>query len=289
MRRLRRIWSALRGTPPPAPRIHRVAPPAVSPSTRQTLFPGRGAVIIGAGPNIGLGIAQELAREGASLLLTNASAADLEMVSSPLQAEGVLPLTLVSDVREAGAADALLDMIEHQRFPFDLLVLNAGIHSVDRPPTAEEALEVFHTNTVAPVMLARRAATCMRHRSPPGSIVFINSIHSGIVRGDAYYSASKAALKMATRELALELAPLGIRVNSIAPGWVATAPEGGAVPHRLTPLYQTSTTPEAIGRAVVFLASHAWSPHTTGAMLTVDGGASLVGYATPSLPPLPEP
>lgn len=244
---------------------------------------------MGAGPNIGLGVARELAREGASLLLTNSSAADLEFVSSRLHAEGVHPLTLVSDVRDAGAADALLTMIENQDFPFDILVLNAGIHSSDRPPTAEEALEVFHTNTVAPVMLARRAATLMRHRSPPGSIVVINSIHASVVHGDAWYSASKAALKMATEELALEFAPLGIRINSIAPGWVAAEPESGAVPHRLTPLYQTSTTPEAIGRAVVFLASHAWSPHTTGALLTVDGGASLVGYATPRPPPIPEP
>lgn len=267
----------------------RAGPPALAGVPRRRLLEGRGAVIVGAGPNIGLGIARELAREGAQLLLTNSSEIDLDSVVARLRFEGADPMTLLSDVCDTSADERLVDRLDRDGFPLDLLVLNAGSHAASLPPTREDALRVLHTNLVGPVMIARRAVELLRRRSPPGAVVIISSIHAKIVRGDAFYSASKAALEMAVQELALEVAPLGIRVNSIAPGWVAAAPDDGPVPHRLTPLYQTSTSPAAIGRAVVFLASPELSPHTTGAVLTVDGGASLVGYATPPLPPLPEP
>ena len=94
--------------------------------------------------------------------------------------------------------------------------------------------------------------------------------------GDALYSASKAAVGMVVRELAAELASARIRVNAIAPGWVASGDDGGPVAHRLTPLYKTSIPPAFIGKAAVFLAADSLSGHTTGSVLTVDGGASLL-------------
>lgn len=284
MTSLRRIWHALHGQPGPPVPTPRKGPPVRSAAPGRGLLEGRGAVVVGAGPNIGLGIARELAREGARLLLTNSSEADLDEVVDRLRSEGAEPLKLLSDVCDPSAAERLVDRLDRDAFPLDLLVLNAGIHASSVPATHEDGLRVLNTNLVGPLMLARRAVELLRRQSPPGAIVFINSIHARVVRGEVFYSASKAALEMAVKEFALEVAPLGIRINSVAPGWVAAGPDDDPVPHRLTPLYQTSMSAAAIGRAVVFLASPELSPHTTGAFLTVDGGASLIGYATPPLP-----
>ena len=118
----------------------------------------------------------------------------------------------------------------------------------------------------------------MIQRETKGSILFITSIHQWAVARWPAYSSSKAALGMAIKELALDLAPHGIRVNGIAPGWVETDEYGELVHDPYTPLYHKTIDPCYIGRGAVFLASEYFSQHTTGSVLKIDGGLSLFNH-----------
>jgi NAD(P)-dependent dehydrogenase (short-subunit alcohol dehydrogenase family) len=95
---------------------------------------------------------------------------------------------------------------------------------------------------------------------------------------DEFYSASKAALGMIIKELAIELAPHNIRVNGIAPGNIKEDEKGNTIPHRYTPLYGSSINPCYIGRAAVYLSSDYYSRYTTGTVIKIDGGLSLYNH-----------
>jgi NAD(P)-dependent dehydrogenase (short-subunit alcohol dehydrogenase family) len=111
-----------------------------------------------------------------------------------------------------------------------------------------------------------------------GSITFISSIHQWVVMRDAAYSSSKAALGMLIKELAISLAPHKIRVNGIAPGYVAENEQGESISDRYAPLYKSSIGPCYIGRAAVYLASEYFSKFTTGTVLKIDAGLSLYNH-----------
>lgn len=274
---LRTIFAS--GEPSPAEPSGPVRAPASTPSpSAEGRFRGQSAVIVGAGPNIGLAIARELASEGASLLLTNNASTALEAVVTALHSEGWNARSMVTDVSDPDSVPNLLRTLDAADITPDLLVLNAGMHSARWTAPREEMDRVFSTNLLGPMDLARRVAERMQDRRVQGSIVFVSSIHSSSILGDWSYTGSKAALEMMCRELALHLAPSGIRVNAVAPGWVALGPDGSPRPHRHTPLYRSSVPPACIGKAVSFLADSALSGYTTGTTLTVDGGLSLVNY-----------
>ena len=114
----------------------------------------------------------------------------------------------------------------------------------------------------------------------PGSILFITSIHQSVPSQWISYSSSKAALRMIIKELAMDLAKHGIRVNGIAPGWVAEDKHGNTRNFSYAPLYGSSINPCYIGRAAVYLSSEYFSKFTTGTVITVDAGLSLHSYLT---------
>jgi NAD(P)-dependent dehydrogenase (short-subunit alcohol dehydrogenase family) len=118
----------------------------------------------------------------------------------------------------------------------------------------------------------------MTGNNTSGSIIFLTSIHENIIRHIPSYSASKAALGMIVKELAFELAPHGIRVNGIAPGWVAENEKGGTFDHKAVPLYQSSINPRYIGRAALYLASDYFSKYTTGSIIKIDAGSTLYNF-----------
>lgn len=122
-----------------------------------------------------------------------------------------------------------------------------------------------------------------------GCILFLSTIHQWSYKGDVSYSASKAAVGAIINELALKLAPHGIRVNGLAPGLVRLDEMGSPCPHIPTPLHQTAVHPQYIGRAAVYLASDYFSHCTTGTLLKIDAGLSLVNYVSMLPPPLPPP
>lgn len=277
VRKLREwLLGAPHGANPPAGaavRAQQIPRPATD---SRALLDGRSALIVGAGTNIGLGIAREFAVEGATLWITNAIQEELDKVTGALRADGIDSFALRSDVTAAGSEDVLVAELERQGVTPDILVLNVGVRAAPGEPDVAEMERVFRTNVIAPLHLARRMAARMRGAGRGGSIVFVSSIHQWSLFGDALYSGSKAAVGMAVRELAAEFASARIRVNAIAPGWVAAAADGTPLPDRLAPLYKTAIPPAFVGKAAVFLAADSLSGHTTGTVLTVDGGASLL-------------
>lgn len=236
-------------------------------------------VVTGAAGVIGTWISQAFARDGAALLLTDRRAKDLEELAVEVGQHGGQVDTVQADLgQEQGVADLLAAVRQLWGSP-DVLVNNAGIypHGAILETDVSDVRSIFEINVMAPFVLTRGVAEMMVAKEVKGSIVNIGSGAGDTpATGGAPYSASKAALHMFTRAFALELAPFGIRVNTVSPGF---AP-GSEVSHlddeyvtRMTstiPLGRTSGPGDA-PEAVLFLCSSKAS-FITGANLAVDGG-----------------
>jgi len=266
---------------------YRPAPPAPLPAG-SGLLAGRTALITGAGRNIGRAIALEMARHGANVLFTDIdapaiAALEAELADTPVRVRGFR-----SDISRPQDIEALCARLESDGERVDILVHNAAAQfatTTFKDHGMREWRAALETNLIGPVHLSKRIARHMMRHRLAGCIVFISSIHQWTVRRHAHYSASKAAVGMYIKELALDLAPYDIRVNGIAPGWVATGADARVLRHRYTPLYHQSIHPTHIGRAVVMLASDHYSRCTTGTVLTVDGGLSLYNHVVDGNPP----
>jgi NAD(P)-dependent dehydrogenase (short-subunit alcohol dehydrogenase family) len=192
------------------------------------------------------------------------------------------------DLREAHGIPALVARIEDEVGPLDILVNNAGIWR-ETPSLglgAEDWQAVMAANLTAPVLLATAVARGMAGRGY-GRIVNITSIHGRFaVEGALAYAAAKGGLEQATRNLAVDLAPHGILVNAIAPGFISTrlsVAEG--VHERETDWFQAvyvehgklplrrHAEPEEVATSVVWLASER-NTYITGQVIGVDGGLS---------------
>jgi 3-oxoacyl-[acyl-carrier protein] reductase len=244
---------------------------------------GRVAVITGASKGIGAAIAEQLAREGAAVVVNYASsAAQAEAVVKKIQAAGGKAKAVRADVSKREEAKNLIAAAVAEFGKLDILVNNAGTYEF--VPLAEVTEEHFdHTFNldVKGVLFATQAAA-NAFDGNGGSVVNISSLAS--IAGAAtasVYSAAKAAVDSMTRTLAAELGPKKIRVNSVLPGLVET--EGTAnmknfeqfrdmmIPR--TPLGRVGT-PNDIAGVVAFLVSDdaAW---ITGQMIQAAGGLSL--------------
>jgi NAD(P)-dependent dehydrogenase (short-subunit alcohol dehydrogenase family) len=160
------------------------------------------------------------------------------------------------------------------------LVNSVGIHgqrSAEFNPLDLQLIrDVFETNLFGPLQLTYSISQTMIEHQIQGSILFLSSIHQDLTFQDIAYSSSKAAIAMTIQELALKLAPSGIRVNGIAPGWTKEQENGDLYYHKSSPLRQSSINPEYIGRAAVYLSADYFSYFTTGTILKVDNGFSLL-------------
>ncbi len=233
-------------------------------------FVDQRVLVTGGGTGIGLAIAQRFIDEGASVTITGRREETLSAVGLPYL---VCDITVESD--RARLVDALPDV--------DVVVNNAGIFSDDWTLNASVHVD-------APFALARMYEQSLITRS--GSIINIASVGGLVaVPNAAAYSASKAALIMMTRSLAVDLGPRGVRVNAVSPGWVRTPMadeemsvimqrdgvdlEGAyAIATRNLPLRRPSR-PEEIAGVVAFLAS-ADASFITGSNIVVDGGSLVV-------------
>jgi len=232
---------------------------------------GRRALVTGGSRGIGAAIVARLAAAGAAVTW-NGRAAD--EARAPQGGTAVAAdLTRAADRRrlvERAAGDAGLD----------ILVNNAGIFAAGGIETLDlaSARRLFELDFWVPLELARLALPSLRARR--GTIVNLSSVNAVLAQpGALAYCAAKAALEMATRCLASELAPAGIRVNAVAPGPVPTrllddALEGRdpAVLEPYVPLGRLGA-PADVAEAVAWLASDA-SAWVTGQVLRVDGGMS---------------
>ncbi|MGD2052095.1 MAG: SDR family oxidoreductase [Acidimicrobiia bacterium] len=237
---------------------------------------GRHILVTGGAGVLGRGIVRVLAEAGAAVTVTDLDQDALDrLVADEAQAAGRVTGT-VSDVRDPDAIAALLDGLDP---PLDGLVNNVGIDPYPREPAdldPDTMRTVYETNVLGPLTLTRDALARFRERETPASIVFITSIHHEILRRQPGYSTTKAALTMAMRELALDAAPAGIRVNAVAPGHVALGRRGRPIYSRGAPLGEVSLHPVEVGKAVWFLLNDDLSAGITGTTLTIDRGMSLV-------------
>jgi NAD(P)-dependent dehydrogenase (short-subunit alcohol dehydrogenase family) len=247
------------------------------PRTPSFRLDGRRALITGAGRGIGLAAAAALAEAGAAVTLAARSSAEIESAAAAIRAEGGLAEALAIDVTDIEAMRAVLAA----RPPFHILVNNAG---TNRPApvtevTPEDFDAVLGLNLRATFFVAQAVARGLIAAGAQGSIINISS-QMGHVGGPrrSVYCASKAAMEGMTKAMALDLAPHGIRVNTLCPTFIETPMTR---PFFADESFRTSVLSRIkLGRlgqvedlmgAILFLAGDA-SALMTGAPLIVDGG-----------------
>jgi len=249
-------------------------------SVAPRLLEGRLALITGAGQGNGRALALGLAQAGARVIATDVNAASVEETARLVRAEGGEASPFVLDVTESSACEALAARVGREIGHIDLLVNNAGIIIRDNMSSPNAAANWRKTldvnlNGTFNVTLAWLPAI----KQTKGSIINISSIAAYAGQGMSLgYSPSKGAIKMFTQSLAQELAPLGVRVNALAPGVIETPMTAVTRenPERLQsfmnriPMGRLGQPEDLVG-PVIFLASD-MSRYVTGVTLAVDGG-----------------
>jgi NAD(P)-dependent dehydrogenase (short-subunit alcohol dehydrogenase family) len=244
---------------------------------------GKVAVVTGGNRGLGRAFAHALGEAGASVAILARNASRNEEVVGELAAKGITAAAFEGDVaRRADIERAAGEIVE--RFGrVDVLINNAGtcIHRPALEVTEEEWHQVIDINLTG-VWNGCQVFGRGMVDAGGGVIVNVGSMSADIVNRPQWqpaYNASKAAVHHLTRSLAAEWAPLGVRVNAVAPGYVVT---------EMTPIerpefqrywiddapQQRAASPEEIAPSVVFLASPA-SSYMTGSILTIDGGYSV--------------
>ncbi|CAN5709871.1 glucose 1-dehydrogenase [soil metagenome] len=245
-------------------------------------FTGKTALVTGSTQGIGAAVAMKLATEGADVAI-NGRRPDGEPhdLTERIRALGRKAVYLAADVGQVAAATGLVEQAVQALGGLDILVNNAGLERrADFWDVTEADYDLVMDTNVKGMFFATQAF--VRHRravSLPGSVVNLSSVHEAIAFPHfAAYCASKGALLMLTRNLAGELAPLGIRINNVAPGAIATpinakllaSPQQVNALEAKIPLGRMGT-PDDVAGVIAFLASDE-AAYVTGSTYFVDGG-----------------
>src|SRR4051812_12745451 len=240
------------------------------------------AIVTGGGSGIGFAIAEKLVQQHVHTIIVGR---DKEKLSAAKEKLGALCEPMQCDLNDLKTIPSLVKAIMDSHGKIDIMVNNAGINMKKEftEVSDEDFQKIILTNVSAVFALSREVVKCMLEKNTGGSIINISSMASqyGIPKVIAY-TASKSAIEGMTRAMATELSPKGIRVNCIAPGFIATEMSAKALnndPERRskalgrTPMGELGQ-PSDIGEAALFLASDA-SKYITGVVLPVDGGNSI--------------
>ena len=243
---------------------------------------GKSAIVTGAASGMGAAEGRLFAREGARVILADVLDDLGEAVAAEIRAAGGEALYARADVSAEADWEALIAAAEERHGGLDVLVNNAGLSSTsEADPASTEGWErIIAVNATGTFLGCKHGAEAMaRSGRPGGSIVNISSIYGlvGSAGGHPAYHASKAAVRNLSKAMAVRLAPRGIRVNSVHPGFMPPMRSGAAQGEealarlaRAIPLGRTGEVDE-VANAVLFLASDEAS-YVTGAELAVDGG-----------------
>jgi len=241
---------------------------------------GRTALITGASKGIGFALASALGQAGARVVLNARSADALTAARDALRAQGIAAEAMPFDVTDAAAVDAGVAAIEADIGPIDILINNAGMQH--RGPFAEFPTDAWHkitTTNIDSVFFVGRAVAQRMIARKAGKIINVCSVQSELGRpGIAPYAATKGAVKMLTKGMAIDLGAHGIQVNGLGPGYFKTELNQALVADETFSAWLCKRTPagrwgevQELGGAAIFLASAA-SSFVNGHILYVDGG-----------------
>lgn len=248
------------------------------PAVGAQLLRGDAAIVTGAGVGIGQAIAEALAREGATVLLTDINTETSQALASKLRAEGHEATHFTADLNDPDAPTQVFDAALKQLGRVSILVHCASpYHQEENVSTVtEDAWEsMFNINVKAGFRLAQLSADHMKKEGIKGRMIFVTSLHAETPRGVPHYSVAKAGMAVLVKELAKAHGRHGIRVNAIAPGiiaanWFAAADALA----RAIPMRRLGTPEEVAGTAVALLVDR-FSGYINGTTVVVDGGLSL--------------
>ena len=237
------------------------------------------AMVTGASRGIGAATAAHFVRAGATVFLASRSASALEASVCQLNTLGAgVAVALPLDVSDESSISAAFRTVFQTSRRLDVLVncagvMEGGLLGAISSETLTDTLIVNATGTI----LCMQAAARMMQRHKSGAIVNVSSVMAThAAAGKTAYAASKAAVESATRSAAVELAPWGIRVNAVAPGWIDTelvahlSPALRGETQARVPLGRAGHADEVAG-VIAFLAG-ASASYVTGAIVPVDGG-----------------
>ena len=243
---------------------------------------GRVAIVTGASSGIGQGIAKRLATEGAKVVVDYVGQPEgAQETARAIKAAGGEVEIVQADVTVPSAIHTLVESAWSRFGSADILVNNAGLEKKSSffDTTEADYDKVMDVNLRGPFFLSQAFVRRLRDAKKSGRIVNISSVHEDMVfPGFATYCCSKGGLRMLMRDLAVELGPLGITVNNVAPGAIATPINKSLLDNKQEldallaniPLGRLGT-PEDVAGLVAFLASDD-AAYITGSTFVVDGG-----------------
>lgn len=233
-------------------------------------------IVTGSGGGIGAAIALKLVDLGAKVVINDKSHVKVASILKQIKKAGGEAIGVTGSIGDKITIDQLLKETLRNFGRIDGLVNNVGIGPDSDFPNLsyKKWQETLDVNLNMPFQLTQKVVIQLQKQKSGGSVLFISSTHTTFLGANTAYSASKAAIELLVKELALRLGKDKIRVNGLAPGAVRSHPKL-SISDNSVPLGKKRGTLEEISQTAAFLLSPTLSSYTTGTIVRVDGGLSL--------------